>query len=182
MSDLKLGEIITTPQHRDAVHVAIAPVKAGEMLHSGQRVCFASEAYNIAVALFGERKAIGIVDPFLQQSVREGQTFWLFLFPGTITALRHEWTHPAFNDEANLDKSYSERWLRGYAAKMNCYDNGEEAYQRLIEGLREGEIFSHGSDLHSFADLDEADELKLHAERVLGIQISWDHFRFVCSC
>jgi hypothetical protein len=92
MSDLKLGQIITTPQNKDAVHVAVAPVKAGELLIPGTRVSLAN---GVAVQDF-EDKAVGIVDPFLQRSVQVGESFWLFMFPGTTTGLRHEWFHPAF--------------------------------------------------------------------------------------
>ncbi|MFO0822607.1 MAG: hypothetical protein U0792_05710 [Gemmataceae bacterium] len=39
---------------------------------------------------------VGIVDPFLREAVRPGQRFWLFMYPNTVTTLRHEWTHPAY--------------------------------------------------------------------------------------
>jgi hypothetical protein len=36
------------------------------------------------------------VDPFLADPVQPGQMFWLFLYPQTITGLRHVWEHLAF--------------------------------------------------------------------------------------
>lgn len=37
-SKLGIGQIIATEQFRDAIHVAVAPVVAGEQLHPGDHV------------------------------------------------------------------------------------------------------------------------------------------------
>lgn len=129
--ELKLGHLITSEQRRDAVHIAVAPVRAGERLKPGQHVSLIGvEAWASA----GE--PIGVVDPFLKEtSVRSGQMFWLYLYPGSIRSLRHEWTHPAFGEEAPTSdpKSASEKWMRAWAMQ-NVSDNyygegnvGEEA-------------------------------------------------------
>jgi hypothetical protein len=69
---------------------------------------------------------IGVVDPFLPRRVQAGETFWMFLKPGTITSLRHEWTHPAFEvtkiKPAPPDKSASEKWMRAWAMRHMSYD------------------------------------------------------------
>jgi hypothetical protein len=77
---------------RDAIHVAVLPMVATNNLVPGQRL------------------RNGIVDPFRTDPViLPGERFWLFLYPGTVTGLRHVWTHPAFADEPELPtKSRSE--------------------------------------------------------------------------
>ncbi len=93
MSDtLKIGSIIKEPQQRDAVHMAIAPIVAARVLLPGFHVGIDKDGLANTVGV----KTIGVVDPFLRGiSVGAGETFWLFLYPGEATALRHEWTHPA---------------------------------------------------------------------------------------
>jgi len=89
----KLGAIIDGPCGRDAVHVAVAPVEASCELKPGTHVRLTSSG---KATYCKPEMAIGIVDPFLTESVKEGQRFWLCLLPGTITSLRHVWTSPAF--------------------------------------------------------------------------------------
>lgn len=90
----KLGQLILGKAFRDAIHVAVAPVVAGEELSPGQQVFLIGE--EAFYALGKNSGSIGIVDPFLARIVSKGERFWLCLYPGTTTSLRHAWTHPAF--------------------------------------------------------------------------------------
>ena len=91
----RLGRLIEDGERRrDAIHIAVAPVTAAMRLAPGERVGLVKEG-NLELAGPCERD-IGIVDPFLTEDVQPGQRFWLLLDPGTITGLRHIWTHPAF--------------------------------------------------------------------------------------
>lgn len=119
MDTLHIGRIITEPQNRDAVHMAIAPIEAGEDIRPGHHVGLKDGKATT------ERSAqrIGIVDPFLQFGVKKGQKFWLFLYPGSITSLRHDWTHPSFgNIEGTMEFSQMElsiAWMHKF-----CEQNG----------------------------------------------------------
>jgi hypothetical protein len=80
-----IGKLIEAGQQRDAIHIAMAPVVAAELLRPGQRIAF--EAHSMErVRAFGT--TIGIVDPFLTEPVKPGQRFWMLLNPNTITSLR----------------------------------------------------------------------------------------------
>ena len=95
----RLGELIEDgDRRRDAIHIAVAPVTAAKRLAPGEHVGLVEQAN---LELVGACDCnIGIVDPFLTMDVEPGQRFWLFLYPGTITGLRHVWTHPAFTKAA----------------------------------------------------------------------------------
>jgi hypothetical protein len=100
----KLGQLIEDGElRRDAVHIAIAPVTAACRLEPGESVGFLHEDDAERVGS-PTKRYIGIVDPFLPEDVEPGQRFWLFLYPNTITGLRHVWTHPAFSAAATAVK------------------------------------------------------------------------------
>lgn len=128
---LRLGELITTEQQRDAVHIAVCPVVAGQRLTPGTHVHVTDGR---AKRSGKEDIPIGIVDPYLKANVSAGERFWLFLYPGSITSLRHEWTHPALPLPAQQtpvldEKAASERWLRDLCERhREGYDAPYEEY------------------------------------------------------
>jgi len=101
MSVPAVGRLIEGEAYRDALHIAVAPVEAGEYLEPGERVYIGAGGVALVQARDGfvaRTPPVGVVDPFLATAVYTGQRFWLFLFPATITSLRHVWTHPAFGN------------------------------------------------------------------------------------
>lgn len=96
MTEVRLGFFPREGDERDAVHVAIISVIAGERLNSGDKVQISSVDRR---AYLADTECIGVVDPFLTNGVSEGNPFWLCLYPGSVTGMRHHWEHPAFDDE-----------------------------------------------------------------------------------
>lgn len=121
-----LGKLIGPNERRDAIHLAVEPVKAGTVLMPGQHIAVKDGvAYPAATS-----KGLGIVDPFLPSHVEAGQMFWFVMYPRMVHSLRHVWTHPAFTDEpvqvslqpAVDPKAASEAWLRDFIANADCPD------------------------------------------------------------
>lgn len=171
-----LGEFIDDPRaQRDAVHIAVMPCIAGESLEPGEHVGVSDGA---AVS---DAKHVGIVDPFLGEGVTRGQRFWLFMYPNTITSLRHEWTHPSFPIEGvplvpPSEKDQSERWLRAFA------EANDLGYAMMMEIAQDGgQYVAQGYDLHVSLD----DEFWHHVEVVSGRTFDKGHREetyFSCSC
>ena len=90
-----LGSVITPAEKRDAIHLAVEPVRAAETLRPGDHVGFLADG---SVGL-KDKNTIGIVDPFLTRPVKKDEWFWRVVYPREITSLRHVWSHPAFTDE-----------------------------------------------------------------------------------
>jgi hypothetical protein len=98
-----LGTIINAvSSERDAIHLAVEPVYAGEKLYPAQEVCLLKgpDGLTYAYASLPSSKKLGIVDPFLKDPVMKGDKFWFILKPRQITSLRHVWSHPDFEEPA----------------------------------------------------------------------------------
>lgn len=98
MSEVKLGEILT-PSHdktRDAIHVGVVPVVAGEGLRPAQKVKVRD---GVAYPANASERYTGIVDPFLWNCPTRGDWFWLLMAPGEVEKLRHYWDHEDLDEE-----------------------------------------------------------------------------------
>lgn len=112
-----IGKIHERPLGRDAVHVAVFQVVAPTILYPGKLV----NAEGSPRAPF-----VGIVDPYLKGPVLAGQRCWVMLYPGTITSLRHEWTHWAFSAVPKNAKKEAMKYMRRLAAE------GEVSLEELL--------------------------------------------------
>ena len=107
-----LGTLIDGNQKRDAIHLAVEPIIAGEILYPGQDIGIGEDGLAYAsLEVCTNKKHLGIVDPFLKSSsavichkfIETGQRFWMIIYPRKITSLRHVWEHPDIPD--NLDST-----------------------------------------------------------------------------
>jgi N-acyl-D-aspartate/D-glutamate deacylase len=120
-----------TAEIRDAVHVAI--------ITTGVNVrCFPGQHVGVTAGLADPDASVkvGIIDPFLKDSVFPGEVCFLWLYPGTITSLTHHWSHPSFPAgpiSTNVEKFSNQMWRE---------ENGKlkelvEDYQRRIGELQD---------------------------------------------
>lgn len=192
VSDVTLGKLIDSTQQRDAIHIAVVPLIAGDILHRGSKFRLAFGTTDTALPGDYNDKgkandAIGIVDPFLDEwQVKKGQRFWGVLFPGTVTGMRHEWQHPSFAS-VSQPRDDHERWLREFCDKWN-FD-----FDELIEagvGTADPEwryATARGQDLHSASELDAGEETLFwdHMEGYTGQSFDDGHrekMMWSCTC
>lgn len=184
-----VGTRLKGGERRDAVHFAVAPVRPdkGQFLRAGERVRLAPGSTDVVVAWdCDDEPPVGIIDPFLDGYVTDKDRCWLFLFPSTITGLRHEWTHPAFPDQQpqsvvepeESSPEYSRRWLQGFADKYH----GD--YAEMIAGVASGKGAFFGQDLE-YSDFRPGSEFWQHVSAATGKQFTehqMENTPFRCAC
>lgn len=177
MDNLKLGEILATEANRDAIHIAVAPVIANEKLMPGEHV-----AVNNDYAEASD-KPIGIVDPFLKQPVKKGQRFYLFLYPGTITSLRHEWIHPAFNGPSPSEPDAKELATARMTVAAAHMGRSLEEMLDDIPAILDGDYLNEGERLRDHWYEIDHDEFWADYETLTGTKVDRDSVGgFTCSC
>lgn len=178
-----LGTIIDERAGRDAIHLAVEPVIAGEALGAGYPIKITD-----GKAFYAERQeCIGIVDPFLDGMVSPGLRFWLVVNPRTITSLRHVWSHPAFKDPDTSMPVYgkSEQWIRDFADRVSLHYEvlmqGADEWVRTHDGRWGGEYLCFGGLLEGVS---VPTEFWDHYDAVTGNSTPEDRRGsfFSCSC
>lgn len=188
--NMELGKLIVGHQQRDAIHIAVLPATADEMLQPGQHVGFAKGGWRVTANPQEPYKLLGIVDPFLTAPVEQGERFWLFLYPNTITSLRHNWSHPAISSDGMGTGSYSEKWLRDFANQVDAnYHEMMEVAATHCEGAGDwGDYLIEGG---KWEGQSTPDEFWTHFQNVTGKKPKtwkgsdgkdWLPGIFSCSC
>lgn len=175
-----VGKILDGPAERDAVHFAVAPVSTDEMLSPGQHIGITRGKATAAPDV----PCVGIVDPFLRSRVMPGDRFWLFLYPGSITSLRHEWTHSAFSEAPTVEPPDSEgersiKWMADFAEQYGF--TGSRMMEAARDYLRDGEYFCDGG---TFEGEYVPDEFWTHYQNITGEKIDPERRNnfFTCAC
>lgn len=192
MSDIErlgIGSVITGKQFRDAIHIPIAPITAGMDLNPGDSIIVANSG--IAMLATDDQYAVGVIDPFLKNTVIKGQTVWLFLNPGSVISLRHDWVHSAFVTDDMREES--KQWLINFCNTHDC-----PSYDTVMNGIQgkfylddeDTKYYANGGyindDYLHFNSVDAhssiPDEFWEHVEVVLGKRPKYRPKYFSCSC
>lgn len=162
---------------RDAIHLAVEPVVAAEKMLPGDHVGLLSDGRASRRA----SKFVGIVDPFIRDTVQEGQHFWLVLYPRTITSLRHVWSHPDFPEDSATMKAQidAEQWLRNFGNSLGL--EFSELLDAARDYIKHGEYLNHGP---RFEGEYVPDEFWDHYEVFTGEKVDHDDRGsfFSCAC
>ena len=187
----KIGKLLEPGEQRDAIHVAVLLVIAGHELGPGEHVGLVPAttalmampggvitAISTRAGLPAER-LIGIVDPFLPEPVKHGDRFFLFLYPNTVTDMRHHWAHPALETLPAVNKAVSVKWINEYAQEID--EDPEVLIQAGKDYIQSGEYLSDGG---KYEGVCLKNEFWDHFEVITGIkvQVPARQSFFTCSC
>lgn len=172
-----LGELLKGGEERDAIHIAIMPVTAGDYIAPGQRIYVNSDGW---ARLSGNGNAIA--DPFLPGQIYPGQNFYALLFPYTIESLRHEWVHPDFpKSQDPQNHTPSENWLRVFADEHYIdFDEMMEAADDLARGHSSSMDICFGMEVDYHERIEFWDRYGQLRGQIITDSVKEEYFR--CAC
>ena len=169
---------------KDAIHIAILPVIVGlDYVHPGQAAKVSS--FNKEADLFelGEiGKNIGIINPFMEKGrIMEGDRVYIFLYPNTVTSLRHDWEFEGLETIRKIGQPTLE------ASKLYIEMIAEDMdmdYQELMDATEDSIDYGNYYSVGSNEDARLPDEFWAHYELITGRIVPADkrYSFFSCSC
>lgn len=131
----KLGELVREGDQRDAIHIAVVPVKIwGKGLKPGMHVGVRELTGELWATKSGD--PIGVLDPFYKQPFEANQKAWMLLYPGSVVGLRHQYRHPVL--DAALIRQETIESLSGASKKRleEIADSVGITYDELMKGMQ----------------------------------------------
>jgi hypothetical protein len=188
----KIGKLLEPGEQRDAIHVAVLPVVAGQQLEPGDHVHVKVGSGAFA---FKGGDTVGIVDPYLTKEVEIGERCFVFLYPNTVTDMRHHWAHPALETLPAVDKAISVKWMNEFAATLWDYDEAanydeemenrktftaDEVMEMAKNFLETEECYTFGTSSHE----EVPPEFWHHFQVITGVKVQAPAQQsfFRCSC
>jgi len=189
-----VGKILVGEHHKDAIHIPVMPVFADEIIVPGAKLAKSEnpkkQGFRVKTA-FHPSDAIGICDPYLRTSTRIDDQFLMFLFPGTVTNLRHDWTHPNIKlpnapkaESTKRSRDYSKKWLQDLAKWaeidfMFLMQAMKESHEK--EDMVDLRDHNHATDMFRMMGEEKQETMWFHFENYTGIEVdTYAYFR--CSC
>lgn len=126
MSINKKNFLATKPTElgmKDAIHVAIVSVRAGESMAPGQH--FTMQDGEAVPA--NPKDSVGVVSPFLRSNVMRGDAFWGLLKMDEIESVKHVWDHPQFSFEVPKTEPSRNKYIESYSEEFGV------TYEELME-------------------------------------------------
>lgn len=106
---------------RDAIHTAIASVRAGRPIQPGER-CTLNDDREAVPDENGE----GVANPFRKTGVARGQMLWMLV--EEVPSVRHEWEHPTLDFTPPDKAAEKNKYLARHADQLKVsYDELTEA-------------------------------------------------------
>lgn len=120
--------------NKDAIHVAVISVEAGEQLLPGDKI-FLDVDTLVAKKRGTNYFTHGIVDPFLRWAVYEGECFDLWLYPNFIEGMRHNWKHGSIKDYPEESEDVLKQ--RAEVQLISIADTFGLSFNRLMRAAQE---------------------------------------------